>query len=239
MLRAVLFDWGDTLMDDAWTDEIAEAGTVAGLAALAERADLPDVAAIAAWWTQPHAQRDPRAENEFDLYGTHRACFTDLGVELSDDELERYFAASYASWQSHVRVSPHAHALLEALRARGLKVGIVSNVATPARFVRTLLEKQGLSQRVDSVVLSCEVGKRKPHPSIFERALAELGVAADEALFVGDRRHNDVHGAHAAGMETVQAMWFFADEDEEEPEPDHRAFTMYDILNIADRRLAA
>ena len=45
---------------------------------------------------------------------------------------------------------------------------------------------------MDALVFSCEVGKVKPHPAIFERALSELEVEAEEALFVGDRVVLDV-----------------------------------------------
>jgi putative hydrolase of the HAD superfamily len=88
---------------------------------------------------------------------------------------------------------------------------------------------------VDAIVLSSEVGKRKPHPFIFQRALSELGVAADEALFVGDRLEADVFGASRVGMKTVQALWFRADDGAAPVEPDYQAFTQMDVLNVADR----
>jgi putative hydrolase of the HAD superfamily len=85
------------------------------------------------------------------------------------------------------------------------------------------------------VVLSCEVGKRKPHRVIFELALAELGVLSERALFVGDSRFHDVAGAAAVGMTTVQALWCRADEHPKRAEPDLRAFTPEDVLGIVDR----
>jgi HAD superfamily hydrolase (TIGR01549 family) len=239
MLRAVTFDWGDTLMRDAWDEDVARAGSAAGLAALGEREDLPDVEAIAAWWANPERPIwDQRREDEVDSLGETRRCFSDLGVELGDDEVTAYYEALHRDWAKTIGLSQHAYALLEALRKRELKLAIVSNVGTPGRLVRELLDEQGLTERVDAVVLSCEVGKRKPHRAIFERALDELGVAAEDTLHVGDRRYHDVHGAAALGMSTVQALWFRADEDAESPEPDYEAFTMFDVLNIVDRALA-
>jgi putative hydrolase of the HAD superfamily len=96
----------------------------------------------------------------------------------------------------------------------------------------------GLAQRLDFSVFSSEVGVRKPHPEIFERALEALEVEPERALFVGDRLYEDVRGAAEVGMTTVQALWFRADEHPDGAEPDHQAFTQLDVLNIA-RCLAA
>ena len=99
------------------------------------------------------------------------------------------------------------------------------------------LEEQGLAQRMDAIVFSSEVGVRKPRPEIFRRALDELGVRAVNALFVGDRLDADVRGARDVGMRTVQAMWFRAEEDGA-IEPDFRAFTQFDVLNVVRRLLS-
>jgi putative hydrolase of the HAD superfamily len=88
---------------------------------------------------------------------------------------------------------------------------------------------------LDVAVFSSEVGKRKPHPAIFERALGELAVRAEETLFVGDRLYEDVRGAAELGMQTVQALWFRADENPDGREPDFQAFTPYDVLNVVRR----
>jgi putative hydrolase of the HAD superfamily len=96
----------------------------------------------------------------------------------------------------------------------------------------------GLAERLDFSVFSSEVGTRKPHPAIFERALEALGVEPERALFVGDRLYEDVRGASEVGMTTVQALWFRADEHPDGREPDHQAFTQMDVLNIATRLAA-
>ena len=84
-------------------------------------------------------------------------------------------------------------------------------------------------------LFSSEVGRRKPDPAIFERALDALGVEPARALFVGDTLATDVAGAKALGMRTCQAVWFRADDDPEAPEPDFQAFTQMDVLTIVRR----
>jgi putative hydrolase of the HAD superfamily len=76
---------------------------------------------------------------------------------------------------------------------------------------------------------------RKPHPAIFQRALDELGVAAERTLFVGDSLATDLGGAAALGMRTCQSLWFRADDDPAAPEPDFQAFTQMDVLTAVNR----
>ena len=87
----------------------------------------------------------------------------------------------------------------------------------------------------DAVITAASVRCYKPGAAIFHAALAALGVEAGRALFVGDRLHEDVGGAGAVGMTTVQALWFHADDVPGGPEPAHRAFTAMDVLNLVRR----
>src|SRR5207253_1592699 len=110
------------------------------------------------------------------------------------------------------------------------------NAIDPPWLLHCDLEQLGVRERLDVAVFSSEVGWRKPHPAIFERALELLGgIAPERTLFVGDSLANDVAGAAAFGMTTVQALWFVADEDPGAPEPDYAAFTQMDVLNIVKR----
>jgi putative hydrolase of the HAD superfamily len=159
----------------------------------------------------------------------------DFGIEVDDEELTRFLEAEHAAWDPARQIAANTPALLESLRGRGLKLGLVSNAFDPGWLLHRDLEQMGLAQRLDFAVFSSEVGKRKPHPAIFERALDALGVAAAESVFVGDRLYEDVRGAGELGMTTVQALWFRADEHPEGGEPDFQAFTQMDVLNVVDR----
>jgi len=143
------------------------------------------------------------------------------------------------AWDPARQVAVHTPALLEALRERGLKLGLVSNAFDPGWLLHRDLEQMGLAERLDFAVFSSEVGKRKPHPAIFERALEALEVAPADSVFVGDRLLEDVRGAGELGMTTVQALWFRADEHPEGGEPDFQAFTQMDVLNVVERLSAA
>ncbi|EYB66736.1 CbbY/CbbZ/GpH/YieH family hydrolase [Deinococcus phoenicis] len=93
---------------------------------------------------------------------------------------------------------PHALDVLQELRARGLRVGVVTNGWVEAQT--TCLERTGLAPLTDDVVISKGVGLSKPAPAIYELALARLGVNAADTWFVGDSPRNDVWGPQQVGL---------------------------------------
>jgi putative hydrolase of the HAD superfamily len=238
VLEAVLFDWGDTLIQFAYAPELVVAGHRAGLAAIG-RDGLPEVDALTERFREHYEPFFwiPGTIEEIEYPGLVRRLLGDFGVEIDDDELARYLEAEHSAWDPARILAAHTHGLLESLRDRGLKLGLVSNAFDPGWLLHRDLEQMGIQQRLDFSVFSSEVGMRKPHPAIFERALEALEVDAERALFVGDRLYEDVRGARDVGMTTVQALWFRADENPHGAEPDHQAFTQLDVLNVA-RRLA-
>jgi len=229
VLRAVLFDWGNTLVRFAWDDELLAAGHRAGLAALGREEKASAFTARYVEELLPRLQ-EPDAPESLDYAAELRSL-------LGDGDVDAFLDAEHAAWRPARSLVGSAHALLEALRERGLKLAVVANAwPEPARLVRREIDELGVVERVDAVILS-NVGARKPAPLIFERALEELGIRAADAMFVGDRLVADVQGAARVGMRTTQALWFRADEDPSGIEPDFMAFTPMDVLNAA-RRLA-
>jgi putative hydrolase of the HAD superfamily len=96
-------------------------------------------------------------------------------------------------WECFPDVPP----ALNALRARGCKLAVVSNF--DSRLPR-ILREVGLWDQMDAVVYSSEAGSAKPDPVIFKKALAQLGVSAERAIHVGDNPRADIGGATAAGI---------------------------------------
>jgi putative hydrolase of the HAD superfamily len=236
VLRAVLFDWGDTLFHFAYDEELLAAGWEAGLATL-ERDGLPGPEATAAVFRERYLPLlfVPGSVEEVEYPGMIRELLAGFGVELGDDELDRFLAAEHAAWEPARVLGADTHALLDSLRGRGLLTGLVSNAFDPGWLLHQDLADMGLAERLDAAVFSSEVGLRKPHPAVFEAALSALGVEPEDALFVGDRRYEDMRGAKELGMTTVQAFWFRADDDERGLDPDYEAFTAMDVLNVVRR----
>ena len=233
MLEAVFFDWGDTLMQWAWEPVLLDAGHAAGLRALG-RGPLPELTArfrddvLPVLW-------QPGTLQEVEYPALVRTLLAEAGVEVTDGELERFLEAEHDAWQPARLLASTTHALLDSLRARDLKLALVSNALDPPGLLHRDLARFGVAERLDFAVFSSEIGWRKPHPEIFERALTELGVEAAATLFVGDTLASDIAGAHALGMHTCQAVWFRADEDAGAPEPDFLAVTQMDVLTAVRR----
>jgi putative hydrolase of the HAD superfamily len=236
VLRAVLFDWGDTLMRWEWDEGLVETGHSAGLEAIG-RGDLAAGGLVTERFreTVEPLFAAPGALEELDYSGLVRDLLAHFDVKLTDEELAAYLAAEHRVWATATQLGAMTHPLLESLRARGLKVGIVSNAFDTPELLHGVLEAMGVAERIDVAVFSSELGVRKPHPAIFERALAALEVDPADALFVGDRLYEDIRGASEVGMRTVQAVWFRADDNADGAEPDYQAFTQFDVLNIVDR----
>jgi putative hydrolase of the HAD superfamily len=149
---------------------------------------------------------------------------------ISPDVTEDLLATHMACLANAAEPMPGQTELLDWLGGR-YRLGVVSNFDyTPT--VRRILEEGGILGRFETVVVSDTVGWRKPHPDIFGRALADMGVGAAECLFVGDRPDIDVAGAKGVGMAVA---WLNPGRD---PLPPGLPAPDLDLAGLADLRLA-
>lgn len=206
--RAIGFDYGGTLVEIGYpAEELVEAGErlLADLGVL-EPSGLPRGESfgplvdrrVDELVASAHRQ-DPLREVEiFDLY--QKVLNGLLGRELSRDEVRQAAYQLQEPWAVAISVDPQALAVLEALRRRGVRLGLLSNAPYPARTMRRMMDGQGITQRFDEIVLSSEIGWRKPAPQAFLALLGALGVPAQDTWFVGDELEADIEGAAAVGM---------------------------------------
>jgi putative hydrolase of the HAD superfamily len=99
--------------------------------------------------------------------------------------------------------APGAVAALAELRARGIRLGLVSNCTEEVALV---WGESPFAELFDAAVFSATAGCMKPDPRIYERVLADLGVPAAEALFVGDGANDELAGARRVGMTPVLVL---------------------------------
>jgi putative hydrolase of the HAD superfamily len=91
---------------------------------------------------------------------------------------------------------------IKKLHLMGFRQGIVSNV-TAASFTFKRLKHYRIDSFMETVILSCVTGIRKPDPAIFRLALRELGIEAEECVYVGDQISRDLTGGRNVGMGRV------------------------------------
>lgn len=110
------------------------------------------------------------------------------------------FMKAYAESHAHTQVYPGVHATLDWLKARGVRMAVVTN--KPEQFVAPLLDEKGLGHYFDWLIGGDTLPQKKPDPTALLHVMTQAEVAKDDALFVGDSR-NDIGAARAAGVRCV------------------------------------
>ncbi len=118
---------------------------------------------------------------------------TDKKTNLPRDLFHDFWIREYFK---RVKIHENVLQLVDELKKNGYKVGLISNTIMP--HVREI-RKRGGYKRFDPVILSCEVGFRKPKREIYEIALKKLGLKPEECVFVDDLQEN-VEGAKTVGI---------------------------------------
>jgi putative hydrolase of the HAD superfamily len=195
--RGILFDLDGTLFDrDAAVRELVLAQHGRFAAALA------------------HVSRDTYVTRVLELdaggYGNKTTLYERVAKEfaLSKADGAALLADFWATYHDHCNAFPDTLGTLTYLRARGFRLGIVTNGAV--HLQEGVIQRLGLSGFMDAVLISEREGVRKPEREIFERGLRALELRAEEAWFVGDHPEADVWGAGRAGLTAVwrrSARW--------------------------------
>jgi FMN phosphatase YigB (HAD superfamily) len=120
--------------------------------------------------------------------------------------------------------------ILEWTRAR-YRMALVSNF-DHAPTARLILNEHGIGEYFEAVVVSADLGWRKPRPEVFHRGLNAMGVAAGQAIFVGDNAEIDVAGAKGAGMAAIWVNRDGAAYPEGLSAPDHTVAALPEIQGI-------
>ncbi|HZB97669.1 MAG TPA: HAD family hydrolase [Candidatus Sulfotelmatobacter sp.] len=153
---------------------------------------------------------------EINLTAAALDAYADLGVTLSEADLDEVTRVEQTAWWDGITVPADVRPVLETLRAGGVRTGICSNAPYHPATLLAQLEHLRLAELLDSVTFSSQVGWRKPSPLIFERALAQLGGEAATTVMVGDTVSSDIRGAHGAGLRAIRLREHSDDQDTSE-----------------------
>jgi len=196
---AVLFDFGGTILGDRRYDPEG------GNARLLDYAIPPNT--LTPKEVQEEADRlDSELEKHYGLIELsvqrfHRTLFDKLGIQfrISFSEMELEF------WKGAVRYSlePGIIEALDDLKLRKIKMGIVSNNPFTGSVLEWELQRHGLMDAFSFVLSSADYAIRKPHPLLFEVAIARLNIRADQAWYCGNSPEYDIKGARSAGLWSI------------------------------------
>lgn len=208
-ISGILFDLGDTILDFGRIDirTLFEQGARLSYDYLGELGQaVPSFAKYhrkqnwAVRWSYLKSRFTRREFNALDTLGR---LSLKMGHDLTPQQLMHMAWLWYQPLASCAVIEPDTKGLLERLRQRGLKIGVVSNTFVPGQVLDEHLSREGLLELLPVRVYSCDVRYRKPHRSIFKLALDRLRLDATETLFVGDSLEADIRGANRAGMISV------------------------------------
>jgi putative hydrolase of the HAD superfamily len=216
--RAVIFDWGETLvaLPGLLTDPAAHFACVrAALEESLAAGVVPAESATLTWASFRPSYESAAAE----LVGRTRCTLREhgfaerfaLAFARAGCPLSMEAAAAVAKRFTDLVVArstamPDAVEIIARLAPR-YRLGVISNYSSAA-VVRDTLARLGIARHLGAIAVSDEVGWIKPHRAMFDLALAQLGVTPDEAVYVGDNYDHDVVGARAVG---VRPIWFTQD----------------------------
>ncbi len=194
MIRAVLFD-----LDGTFADTAPDLGLALNL--LRESYGLLPL---------PHETIRPVAS-----HGARGLLGLGFGISPEQDDFERLrseYLRLYEDLQhGHSALFAGMPEVLQQLGSQSRLWGIVTN--KPERFTRPLMRALGLAAEAATVVSGDTCPQPKPHPAPMLHACAEMGLAPDQCLYVGDAQR-DVVAAHAAGMPALVAGWGYLAEDD-------------------------
>jgi putative hydrolase of the HAD superfamily len=122
-----------------------------------------------------------------------------LGVPDPDQEIFQALYERYTRYDSY-RLFPECIPTLQAVRAAGLVVGLISNFE---EWLEGMLIEMEVAHLFDFMVISGKEGIEKPDPAIFHLALERSGIAPETAIYVGDHPKLDVEAAQSVGMGAV------------------------------------
>jgi len=186
MPRAVLLDLYDTVVDSDW---YVWRDLLAGHVGLD-----PRVLGRAFTETRPDRSVGTYADEEADVI----AVLTAAGLEHDPAHVKELVEIEREFMAQGVRLFDDALPVVRELRARGVKVALVSNCS---HNTRPTVAQLGLHDEFDAVLLSVDLRARKPHPEIYVAALDAVGVEAADAVFVDDQTEY-CDGARVLGIDT-------------------------------------
>lgn len=206
-VRAVIFDLGGTLLDWAdWEGEVPQRWhrafdalvTVSAVPVSREQFVPAMVDAETAYWARVAAEHWSGPPSGLIADGFRR-----LGLHATEGQILATLDGYAGAVDRTAAVFPDSRRVLGELRARGFRVGLLSNTWWAAEWHNADLATHGLASLFDEIVYSSDLPHAKPHRYAFEWTARRLGVDPSACVMVGDWPEYDIVGAQDAGMRGI------------------------------------
>ncbi len=244
MLKAVVFDLGGTLLqyESATADllELNRRGFASlyrhlwanGKVQLSETTFMETVVsrARADWRAAETSLRGMKLEVSL------KTVLEDWGVSMSEAEWLEAKRAFFEPIQCAVTPRPGARYTLQALKDRGMILGLLSNTSWGGDIHDADLARFDLLDLLPIRLYSCDIGWLKPHPAAFRVALAALRVQPNEAVYVGDRLRLDIEPARQIGLWGVLIKTPYRLEQSKDIMPDAVIGELPELVKVLERR---
>ena len=232
-VKAILFDFGDTLVSFEGFDY--EASLTALHQALVENGIVVPYEKFKKTYFKVRNQLYREGDSSFKEFSFRvrvSRVLNEQGFDLNpiDPEITSSVDAFMRPLMKSLKLEKHVPMVLRELKKK-YRLGLVSNFAYPPAIKKTL-RKFRLSKFFDAIVISGDIGWRKPSPKIFEKALKKLHVSASETVFVGDAPFQDIAGAKRVGMKTVLLRRLHEKESVDTDNPDKIISALGELLMI-------
>jgi FMN phosphatase YigB (HAD superfamily) len=161
--------------------------------------------------------------------------FVNLGLDVGQIDINEVLRVF--DWQPRPGVILFSDTIpvLQELRRRDYKIGMVTNSFLPMWMRDSELQAYGLMEYLDVRISAADVGFLKPHPQIYQKLLDQLQTEPARTVFVGDRPGNDIAGANEVGLISVLMSPPHLDRDLNGVEPDYTISSLSELLPILDK----
>ena len=242
-VEAVVFDWGGTLtpwhdvdLPEQWRVFAREVHGVPVDSDEVSPADLEEAHRLADRIFAVEAAAWRRGQSEH-ASASLEDILDAAGIDAEHDRHHLALAAYRRFWEPHTHTDPQVRPVWEGLRARGIKVGVLSNTIWSREYHREIFARDGVLDLLDADLYSSELDHVKPHAEAFRAACRALDVAPEHSVYVGDRMFEDVHGPQQVGMRAIWVPHSVLPENQKvevSAVPDARAHELLDVLAIVD-----
>jgi putative hydrolase of the HAD superfamily len=227
-IKAVFFDYDDTLMDVSNAREYAR-HTIA--IKISRSYGLDDALVLR---TIKDVETQMEINGVFDRKLWFKEVANLLSIKLSPNEISELVRIYWDTWSSRSKVFPDVIPTLKALKRCGYVVGLITNTDGEPGLKRGRINRDGILNLFDVVIIAGDDTEQvKPSPQPFLEALKIINIKGNEAIYVGDKPGSDIPGAKAVGMCTVIIdRYGLLKPDSISPKPDYIIRSLLELLEL-------